>query len=195
MRATLRTTFLRVTFFRTAFFRTALRTAGRRVAFRRDTFFRVAFLRLDFFSTGRAGGGASSSSVMPNRSERSSPNRSSSAPAAAAAGSASVDTRSVGSTPRRRNNCSGSESSRTPTPYRTAATCLHMAAQSGQEQPSSISFGVGNSPSPGRVTISMTRRGGFPSSNSTSDSISPAHSRRMDSQCSSGTGSMRIATS
>ena len=157
-----------MTFFPVAFFRVAfLRVAFLRVAFLRVAFFRVAFFRVAFFRTfpfdDRAPEAAiesSSSSRMPNRAERSSPASASSSSDSGASGTA--DTRSFGSTLRSRNNCSGSWSSRTPTPYNTAAACLHISAQSGQEQSSSISFGVGKRPSPGRVTISITRRGGFP---------------------------------
>ena len=206
--AAFRTTFFRVAAFRTIFFRVAVwRTTFFRVAAFRTTLFRVAAFRVTFFRVAffrttlarvaaflptRAVGASSSSRSIPNIADRSSPARASSS---AGGGSASVDTRSVGSTLRSRNNCSGSVSSRTPTPYRTAATCLHISAQSGQEQPSSISFGAGKSPSPGRVTISMTRRGGLPSSNSTSDSISPAHSPRIASQRFFGSGRMPISTS
>src|SRR5208337_5400718 len=47
---------------------------------------------------------------------------------------------------RRMKKRAGSASSREPTPYRTAATCLHMSAQTGQEQSNEICFGDGNNP-------------------------------------------------
>ena len=188
---------------RVAFFRAAplfLRTAFLRVTFLRVTFFRAAFLRAAFLRTPAPDDGApevaipesSSSNRMPNRADRSSPTSASSSSDSAASGTA--DTRSFGSTLRSRNNCSGSWSSRTPTPYNTAAACLHMSAQSGQEQSSSISFGVGKRPSPGRVTISITRSGGSPRSRNTKSSISPAHWPRMASHCFRASGSMRIVT-
>ena len=186
----LRTAFLRAAFLRTVFFRVAFF----RVAFLRDTFLRDTFRRTAPIDPGapEVAGESSPSNRMPNSADRSSPASASSSSDSAASGTA--DTRSFGSTLRSRNNCSGSWSSRTPTPYNTAAACLHMSAQSGQEQSSSISFGVGKRPSPGRVTISITRFGGSPRSRCTRSSISPAHWPRMASHCFRASGSMRIVT-
>ena len=55
-------------------------------------------------------------------------------------------TRSFSSTARSRNSSSGCRSSRAPTPYSTAATCLHIERMSGQLQEKRISDGRGNRP-------------------------------------------------
>lgn len=52
-------------------------------------------------------------------------------------------------TPRNLKSCSGEESRREPTPYRVAATCLHIVAQSGQSQESFKSCSKGNKPPSG----------------------------------------------
>src|ERR1022692_4138381 len=65
-------------------------------------------------------------------------------------------------------------------PYSTAATCLHMPAQSGQLHESSISSGEGNRPWFCRQIRSMTPLDNRPCSNSTSESIAPAQSLPLD---------------
>ena len=55
-----------------------------------------------------------------------------------------------------RNSNSGFRSSRAPTPYSTAATCLHIDAWSGQLHENRISDGFGNSPLPWRQIRSIT---------------------------------------
>jgi hypothetical protein len=64
-------------------------------------------------------------------------------------------------------------------PYSVAATCLHMAAESGQLQLKLISFVEGNRPVPGRVNRSITAADNCPCSNSTSVSMDRAQSRAM----------------
>ena len=57
-----------------------------------------------------------------------------------------LDTSSATSIPLRLKNIIGCSSSLLPIPYMTAATCLHMLAQSGQLHLNDISEGDGNSP-------------------------------------------------
>ncbi|MBI3454195.1 MAG: hypothetical protein HY002_00210 [Candidatus Rokubacteria bacterium] len=57
-----------------------------------------------------------------------------------------------------------------------AATCLHIAAQSGHEHSKAISLADGNRPVRGRISTSMTARASFPCRSSTSEPIFPAHS-------------------
>src|SRR5690606_37055127 len=78
-----------------------------------------------------------------------------------------------GSTARSENSSSGAWSRRAPTPYSVAATCLHIPAQSGQEQLIVISEGEGKSPSFGLVTTLITLLDIRPSSSSTSEATSP----------------------
>src|SRR5208283_6141510 len=67
-------------------------------------------------------------------------------------------TNSLSSTWRRRNSNSGLASKRAPTPYRAAATCLHITAQSGQLHEKLSSLGAGNSPVPCRQMRSIDRK-------------------------------------
>ena len=62
------------------------------------------------------------------------------------------------STARSANSSSGCSSRRTPMPWSTAATCLHITAPSGQLHAISISSGAGKSPVPGWQTRTIHRR-------------------------------------
>ena len=88
-------------------------------------------------------------------------------------------TKSASSTARRRNSNSGRWSSRAPTPYRTAATCLHIDAWSGQLQEKRISEGRGNRPPSWRHSRSMTPLENRPWSSSTRESMPPAQSAQI----------------
>src|ERR1700730_7601667 len=80
-------------------------------------------------------------------------------------------------------------------PYSTAATCLHIDAQSGQLQVKRISFGDGNSPvfsSQRRVMTPFEKR---PCRSSTSESMAPAQSSQMALQRVRGTGATVTFTS
>ena len=91
---------------------------------------------------------------MSLRSPASSPPPAGPTPALAAVFAAALMS-SCMSVPRRVKKSSGFPSSRAPTPYSAAATCLHMEASSGQEQANSISLGEGKSP-PGLRVISWS---------------------------------------
>ena len=73
-------------------------------------------------------------------------------------------TSSFQSTPRRRKKSSGCWSSRAPIPYKTAATCLHMSAQSGHEHENWNSEGSGKSFIAGSAIASRTVFGKCPRS-------------------------------
>src|SRR5437870_4011790 len=80
-------------------------------------------------------------------------------------------------------------------PYSTAATCLHMDAQSGQLHVKMMSVGDGNSPvfsSQRRVITPVEKR---PCSNSTKESIAPEQSLQMAVQRPRGTGATVTFTS
>src|SRR5882672_3825730 len=80
-------------------------------------------------------------------------------------------------------------------PYRTAATCLHIDAQSGQLHVKMMSFGDGNSPvvcSQRRVMTPVEKR---PCSNSTTESMAPEQSRQIAFQCARDTGATVTFTS
>jgi hypothetical protein len=66
-------------------------------------------------------------------------------------------------------------SKRAPTPYSTAATCLHIDATSGHEHENSISFGAGNSPCSRCTSSCMTPFESRPCSSSTSEPTWPEH--------------------
>src|SRR5665213_354644 len=68
-----------------------------------------------------------------------------------------------------------------------AATCLHMAAESGQLQLNVISLGEGNRPEPGRVIRSITDVDNRPCSSSIHESMDCAQSLAMLCQCEVGT--------
>src|SRR6266496_4803529 len=73
-------------------------------------------------------------------------------------------------------------------PYNTAATCLHIDAQSGQLQVKTMSFGDGNSPafsSQRRVITPLEKR---PCRSSTSESMAPEQSLQMALQRAGATG-------
>src|SRR5829696_7685866 len=73
-------------------------------------------------------------------------------------------------------------------PYNTAATCLHIDAQSGQLQVKMMSFGDGNSPvfcSQRRAITPLEKR---PCRSSTSESMAPVQSVQMARQSDRGTG-------
>src|SRR5436309_2474275 len=96
----------------------------------------------------RARTGASSSSIPNTADSRSSAMRLPAAGRARETAPVVADlSSSAWSTWRSTKNSSGLASRRMPTPYRTAATCLHTSAESGHEQSSSSSPGSGNSPS------------------------------------------------
>ena len=67
-----------------------------------------------------------------------------------------LEIRSAGSTFRKTNNHSGFESNMEPTPYNTAAICLHMPAESGQEHFIEISLGLGNNPDSFSIMTDIT---------------------------------------
>src|ERR1019366_8567230 len=72
-------------------------------------------------------------------------------------------------------------------PYSTAATCLHIDAQSGQLQVKRMSFGDGNSPvfsSQRRVMTPFEKR---PCRSSTRESMAPEQSLQMALQRAGGT--------
>src|SRR2546427_11187199 len=72
-------------------------------------------------------------------------------------------------------------------PYSTAATCLHIDAQSGQLHVKRMSFGDGNSPvfpSQGGVITPFEKR---PCRSSTSESMAPEQSLQMALQRDRGT--------
>lgn len=73
-------------------------------------------------------------------------------------------------------------------PYITAATCLHIDAQSGQLQSSRISAGDGNSPVFCRHTRSITASESRPCSSSTSESMEPEQSVQIARQPALGSG-------
>src|SRR5213594_1544649 len=80
-------------------------------------------------------------------------------------------------------------------PYSTAATCLHIDAQSGQLHVKRTSFGDGNSPvfsSQRRVMTPFEKR---PCSNSTSESMAPVQSLQIARQRVRGTGETVTFTS
>src|SRR4029453_9078486 len=73
-------------------------------------------------------------------------------------------------------------------PYNTAATCLHIDAQSGQLQVKMMSFGDGKSPvfcSQRRAITPLEKR---PCRSSTSESMAPEQSLQMALQQDRGTG-------
>src|SRR3970282_2990429 len=73
-------------------------------------------------------------------------------------------------------------------PYNTAATCLHIDAQSGQLQVKMMSFGDGNNPvfsSQRRVMTPFEKR---PCRSSTRESIAPEQSLQMALHRARGTG-------
>src|SRR6187401_2862226 len=73
-------------------------------------------------------------------------------------------------------------------PYSTAATCLHIDAQSGQLHVKRMSFGDGNRPvfsSHSRVMTPFETR---PCRSSTSESMAPEQSLQMALQQARGTG-------
>src|SRR3954454_24203332 len=164
-----------------------------------------AFIPFDLFELwpgfGTLGPGSSvlagSAISSPNRAARSPP---SSTLAGLGAGCANVRScpalasKSCSSTLRNTNRSWGCSSSLAPTPYRAAATCLHMSAQSGQLQDSLISSGDGNRPSPVRQTRSMTPFDKRPCRSSTNESMVPALSRQIAFQRAAGTGAMAILT-
>ncbi len=76
--------------------------------------------------------------------------------------------------PRNTKKSSGFSSRRTDTPYRAAATCLHISAQSGHEHSSLISCGVGNNPVPCLKNASLRSAGNSPES---SDCIESSYVR------------------
>ncbi|KVN42961.1 hypothetical protein WJ64_31410 [Burkholderia ubonensis] len=139
----------------------------------------------------RAAGGAASGSLpvsisIPNTSPRVAVSRT--LPDAGATPAADnlapvLSTRSAASTPRSMKSNSGCWSSRAPAPYNTAATCLHIDAQSGQLQPNRISFGDGKSPVPGLQIRSITAPDSLPCSSSTMESIEDAQSATNVRQC------------
>src|SRR5580704_13762186 len=80
-------------------------------------------------------------------------------------------------------------------PYKTAATCLHIDAQSGQLHVKMMSFGDGNNPvfsSQRRVMTPVEKR---PCSNSTRESMAPAQSLQIAVQSPRGTGATVTFTS
>ena len=79
-------------------------------------------------------------------------------------------------------------------PYSTAATCLHIDAQSGQLQSNWIAVGAGNRPVPGLQMRSITALESLPCSSSTKESIDPEQSLAIACQCFSGTAVMLTAT-
>ena len=83
------------------------------------------------------------------------------------------------STARSLNNNSGAVSSRAPTPYSTAATCLHTPAQSGHEHSMSISAGLGKSPPSRSMSRSMVPFSKRPCRRSITESIHCEQSRLM----------------
>src|SRR5688572_29059967 len=80
-------------------------------------------------------------------------------------------------------------------PYNTAATCLHIDAQSGQLQVKTMSFGDGNSPvfSSQRRVITPFEK--CPCRSSTMDSMAPEQSLQMALQRARGTGPTVTSTS
>src|SRR5437667_866293 len=79
-------------------------------------------------------------------------------------------------------------------PYSTAATCLHIPAQSGQLHESLISSGDGKRPVFCLQTRSMTPLENRPCRSSMSESIAPAQSLQMDCQRALVTGATFTAT-
>src|SRR5215217_7257239 len=80
-------------------------------------------------------------------------------------------------------------------PYNTAATCLHMYAQSGQLHVKWMSFGVGNNPvfcSQRRVITPLEKR---PCKSSTSESMAPEQSLQTALQQARDTGPTVTLTS
>src|SRR4030095_9604787 len=130
---------------------------------------------------------------MPNNSDKFSLLRSFAVPGFVMRRLALV-TRSCCSTSRSLNRSSGCTSSRAPTPYKTAATCLHMRAESGHEQLSFISAGVGNNPVFCRHNRSIVVFENRPSSNSTNQSLAPAQSRQTSVHRRFGIGETLIST-
>ena len=80
-------------------------------------------------------------------------------------------------------------------PYSTAATCLHIDAQSGQLHVNRISLGDGNSPSSAGRDAPSRRFEKRPCSSSTSESIAPAQSPQMALHWPRGTGPTVTLTS
>ena len=78
-------------------------------------------------------------------------------------------------------------------PYRTAATCLHISAQSGQLHESLISLGEGNRPVFCRQIRSITPLEKRPCRSSTKESMAPAQSLQMDFQRDFETVKARVA--
>src|SRR5215213_158976 len=181
-------------------------TRGELLFFAADVFFPLSvFLLLGlldrwcFFGIGGPG------ALVPAVSAISSPNRaarlpSSSILAGLGAGCANVRScpalasNSCSSTLRSTKRSSGRSSSLAPTPYRAAATCLHISAQSGQLQDNLISPGDGNKPSPSRQTRSMTPFDKRPCRSSTNESMVPAQSRQIAFQRTAVTGVITILT-
>src|SRR5450756_2813310 len=80
-------------------------------------------------------------------------------------------------------------------PYSTAATCLHIDAQSGQLHVKMISFGDGNSPVLSSQRRVMTPFENRPCSNSINESMAPAQSLQIALQRVRGTGATVTFTS
>ena len=93
------------------------------------------------------------------------------------------------------NNNSGARSSRAPTPYITAATCLHMIASSGQLQVNEIADGAGNKPVRSAHSRAITGSESRPLSRSRRDPMLPAQSFWIARQASSLTALISITTS
>ena len=79
-------------------------------------------------------------------------------------------------------------------PYSTAATCLHMFAQSGQLHSSVISRGLGNKPVSGSVTIAITSSESEPRSNSSTEPMRPEQRILIASQTAAGNRLIRTVT-
>src|SRR5580693_4489589 len=166
----------------------------------------VFLLRLLFFARFALSGTGTERPVLaaglaaisnPKSSERSSPPRTFAAGPFLVSGNATSAwaINSFSSTPWSLKRSSGCWSKRAPMPYRTAATCLHISAQSGQLHESLISCGDGNRPVFRRQIRSMTTLDRRPCRSSINESIAPAQSLQMDRQRAFVTGATFTVTS